>query len=133
MAFDYQKVTRYYLNIKDEKKSINYAYLLNTIPAFALLFKLLERKQKGKCKFSAYFNYDMTVKRLSLACKTIKDELEQHEFEYGKIINYLKIAIEIVDKAIKEIKMDSLKNDFKWINNTFIDALNCLENSAKMI
>lgn len=87
--------------------------ILAILPSLRMLDKLLTRKNNGKKPFSAEFDYEGRIKQVHDVEKLLVKAMEEGIKEED--VSELKKVAETSLLATKEIKMESLKNDFYWI------------------
>lgn len=121
------EIEKQYRKLNGKKDSDKKAVLLSALPDIAILKKLLNRKQNGKKKFPDSFSFEETMSSITSFESSIEKQLSQDDINYqDDIILFRKIS-DIALKAKDEVRMESLKGDFEYLHQSFLEDANVLE------
>ena len=97
-----------------------YLPLLSSLSALYLLEKLMEKRQQGKHPFKT-FHFEEEFSKVKKAEETINSSLSDDlDIEAG--LAAFDDLIQVTEEAEQEIKMASLKEDYRWIKDTFLES-----------
>ncbi len=108
-------------SIKDENKRITYSSLVSSLPSLLMLKKLLIRKNQGKKPFDKDFEYEKKIAAIDETVSYIESMLVKKDFFDAKEKRALIDCSLIASLAVDNVKMESLKADFRWISQEIKD------------
>ena len=108
-------------SIKDENKRITYSSLVSSLPSLLMLKKLLIRKNQGKKPFDKNFEYEKKIGTIDETFSYIESMLVKKDFFDAKEKKALNDCSLIASLAVDNVKMESLKADFRWISQEIKD------------
>ena len=97
-----------------------YLPLLSSLPALYLLEKLMEKRQQGKHPFKT-FNFEAEFSKVKKAEETINSSLSD-DLDIEACLSAFDDLIQVTEEAEQEIQMASLKEDYHWIKDTFVES-----------
>lgn len=97
--------------------------LLSTLPALAMLSKLMTRKENGKRPYSEAFAFPRRIEEVHAARDRILQSLVRKDWNQEEVRTILEPIEETCLLAEKEVRMVSLKEDFQWILKTLENAI----------
>ncbi len=120
-----------YKSLKGDHGSDMRAVLLSSLPDIAMAKKLISRKQNGKKKFSDDFDFDGTMHFIDMGEKSIYNQLQSGKIMVQDDISYFTSLHDICLKAKDEIRMESLKGDFEYLSESFMNCGEFLKTQGK--
>lgn len=112
---NYDEYMRILSSLKDDKEIIKYTNYFSLLPCLMIIDKLMKRKNTGKKPFSVTFDYQKRNAELDQAIDLIETSLEKNELNVTEINQLLSNCLETICLAKQEIKNQSLKGDFNWV------------------
>lgn len=120
------ELNKYYKSLCGDKDSDITMVLLSSLPHLSMMEKLFKRKQDGKKKFSLEFQYDKKIDEISKVKEKILSDLKTKDYQLDSYISMFQSLAKISSLAREEVKMNSLKNDFDYLSQSFLDNIEVL-------
>lgn len=113
-----------FVSYKKSHYSDNVLALITVLPCFNMAMKLMNRKQNGKKPFSKAFKFEERIAKMNQAYLVFETAITKKESDTKEVKEALLNVKNIILKASKEIKMESLKNDYIYLASIFEDSYN---------
>ena len=95
------------------------AYQVACLSFLAMLIKLLRRKQRGKRPFSEAFEYERRMKVLEESYHRLEHAIDKKR-EDVSLVEVLPLFSSMAFDATKEVKMESLKDDYFFLGDSLV-------------
>ena len=95
------------------------AYQVACLSLLAMLIKLLRRKQRGKRLFSEAFEYERRMKMLEESYHRLEHAIDEKR-EDVSLVEVLPLFSSMAFDATKEVKMESLKDDYFFLGDSLV-------------
>ena len=92
------------------------AYQVACLSLLAMLIKLLRRKQRGKRPFSEAFEYE---RRMKVSYHRLEHAIDEKR-EDVSLVEVLPLFSSMAFDATKEVKMESLKDDYFFLGDSLV-------------
>ena len=115
-----------FVSYKKSHYSDDVLALITVLPCFNMAMKLMNRKQSGKKPFSKTFKFEERMVKMNQAYQVFENAITKKEGNTKEVKDALLSVRDTITKASKEIKMESLKNDYIYLASIFEDSYNLL-------
>jgi soluble cytochrome b562 len=105
---------------RNKKEKERYSLSTSSLPLILFAKKLIYRKNSGKKPFSIEFNYENNMNIIISNYDEIEKELNNKKIDYSLISKKIDEIASIILKASAEIKMESLRKDFLFLNEQLL-------------